>query len=217
MAVDADRVRELAVREFIEPARAEGQSSVTIVARDIHDQLGLNAAHANVCQALAGRKLQKLASVPPPKMAGPMASSTTTFTYDLSGEESSQLQTGPYWFVGSSFGGNNDQTERFLRDGIWEIHTPSDNDAALVRSMEPGQRIAIKAAFVQKHDLPFENRGVDVSVMRIKARGTITANHSTGERVSVDWDPDFAPRDWYFHTYMKTIWRVMPGKPMTDQ
>lgn len=217
MAVDADRVRELAVREFIEPARVKGQSSVTIVARDIHDRLGLNAAHANVCQALAGRKFQKLASVPPPTMAGPMASSTTKFTYDLGGQESAQLQTGPYWFVGSSFGGKNDQTERFLKDGIWEIHTPSDSDAAFVRSMEPGQRIAIKAAFVQKHDLPFENRGADVSVMRIKARGTISANHGTGEQVSVDWDPDFAPRDWYFHTYMKTIWRVMPGKPMTDQ
>ena len=71
--------------------------------------------------------------------------------------------------------------------------------------MEPGQRIAIKAAFVQKYDLPFENRGLDVSVMRIKARGTITENSGSGDRVSVDWDPAFTLREWYFYTYMKTI------------
>ena len=217
MAADADRVRQLALTEFLEPARADGRDSVTIVAREIHDRLGITAAHANVCQALAGRKFQELAGVPAPTMVGPMASSTTTFTYRLDQPRPEPLAPGPYWFVGSSFGGNNDQTERFLRDGIWEIHTPSDSDAAYVRSMDPGQRIAIKAAFVQKHDLPFENRGVDVSVMRIKARGTIIANPGTGDRVSVDWDPNFKPRDWYFYTYMKTIWRVTPEKPSAAQ
>ena len=30
------------------------------------------------------------------------------------------VETRPVWFVGSSFGSNDDQTERFLRGGIWE-------------------------------------------------------------------------------------------------
>ena len=214
---DADRVRSLALSEHIDPARKEGRDTVTIVAREIHDSLGLAAAHANVCQALAGRKFQDMAGVPAPKMDGPMASSTTAFTYRLDEQSATSLAPGPYWFVGSSFGGKNDQTERFLREGMWEIDTPSESDAAVVRSMEPGQSIAIKAAFVQKYELPFENRGVDVSVMRIKARGTITENSGSGDRVSVDWDPAFTPRDWYFYTYMKTIWRVMPAKPMPNQ
>jgi AAA domain (dynein-related subfamily) len=213
----ADRVRQLALLEYIDPSRKNGQIAVTIVARDIHDKLGLTAAHANVCQALAGRKLQEMAKVPAPKIEGPMASSTTTFTYRLEEQNEHDLNPGPYWFVGSSFGGKIDQTERFIRDGIWEIHTPSTNDSQLVRSMEPGQRIAIKAAFVQKRDLPFDNRGVDVSVMRIKARGTITQNPGTGDRVSVDWEPEVISRDWYFYTYMKTIWKIMPGKFMADQ
>lgn len=85
LEADADRIRNLALNDFVAPARAEGRKFVTIVARDIHDRLGLNAAHANVCQALGGRKFQELASVPPPKMEGPMASSTTTFTYELDG------------------------------------------------------------------------------------------------------------------------------------
>ncbi|MEG3087418.1 AAA family ATPase [Sphingomonas sp. PB4P5] len=58
---------------------------MTIVARDVHDRLGLTAAHANVCQALGGRKFQELASVAAPVMKGPVASSTTTFTYELGG------------------------------------------------------------------------------------------------------------------------------------
>lgn len=83
MEADADRIRMFALNDFIGPARAAGQKSVTIIARDVHDRLGLSAAHANVCQALGGRKFQEIANVPPPKMEGPMASSTTTFTYEL--------------------------------------------------------------------------------------------------------------------------------------
>ncbi len=81
-----------------------------------------------------------------------------------------------YWLVGASFGRNEDQVERFRQEGIWEIRTPKDNEAAAVRSMKIGDRIAIKSAFVQKLNLPFDNRGKSVSVMRVKARGTITAN-----------------------------------------
>lgn len=36
MAADADRVRQIALKDFIELARAEGQDSVTIIAREIH-------------------------------------------------------------------------------------------------------------------------------------------------------------------------------------
>ncbi len=58
---------------------------MAIVARDVHDRLGLTAAHANVCQALGGHKFQELASVAAPVMKGPVASSTTTFIYELGG------------------------------------------------------------------------------------------------------------------------------------
>lgn len=115
-----------------------------------------------------------------------------------------------YWFVGASFGGKNDQTDRFLHDSIWEISTPKPAEADLVRSMKVGDRIAIKATFVQKHNLPFENRGQSVSVMRIKARGIITDNPGDGERVSVSWDEEFDPKDWYFYTFRPTIWELHP-------
>ena len=113
-----------------------------------------------------------------------------------------------YWLVGASFGGNDDQVDRFLRDGIWEIQTPKATEAAAVRSMRIGDRIAIKSVFVQLRNLPFDNQDKTVSVMRVKARGVITENDDSGERIRVSWDEDFEPRDWYFHTYRATIWRV---------
>ena len=120
---------------------------------------------------------------------------------------------GPYWFVGASFGGNDDQTQRFLDEDIWQISEPSDRHRDMVRQMKPGERIAIKATFVQRDNLPFDNWGQMISVMRIKARGTITtASNDDGETIGVEWDKGFAPRDWYFYTYQPTIWRVMPDK-----
>ena len=94
------------------------------------------------------------------------------------------------WFVGASFGGTDDQTSRFLSEGIWELKNPTDQDAALVKSMRAGDRIAIKAAYTRKHDLPFDNRGHTVSVMAIKATGTVTDNLGDGER---RWCTDPAP------------------------
>ncbi len=49
--------------------------------------------------------------------------------------------------------------------------------------MRPGDRIAIKAAYTRKHNLPFDNRGEFVSVVGIKAVGTITKNLEDGQVV----------------------------------
>ena len=120
------------------------------------------------------------------------------------------------WFVGASFGGNEDQTQRFLTEGIWELRNPTDKESAQVKSMKSGDRIAIKAAYTRKHDLPFDNRDQTVSVMAIKAIGTITENLQDGERVRVDWSKVEPSREWYFYTYRATVWRVIPGEWMTD-
>jgi 5-methylcytosine-specific restriction protein B len=56
---------------------------VSIRAGDLHDALGLDKAHANVCQALGGSKFQQLAEVPPPRVEGPGQSSTTTYHFSL--------------------------------------------------------------------------------------------------------------------------------------
>ncbi|MCA3175345.1 MAG: AAA family ATPase [Burkholderiales bacterium] len=119
------------------------------------------------------------------------------------------------WFVGASYGGTDDQMPRFLAEGIWE-NGYDDKLLDVVRSMRPGERIAIKSSYTRKHGLPFDSRGRVVSVMGIKAVGTITENLNDGKRVKVDWAKVEPVREWYFYTHRATIWRVLPGEWMND-
>jgi 5-methylcytosine-specific restriction protein B len=119
------------------------------------------------------------------------------------------------WFVGAMYGGTDDQTPRFLTEGIWQNgydHKLLD----IVRSMRPGERIAIKSSYTRRHGLPFDNRGQTVSVMAIKAVGTITENLNDGRTVRVNWTKVDPPREWYFFTGRSTLWRVFPGEWTTD-
>ena len=119
------------------------------------------------------------------------------------------------WFVGASYGGTDDQMPRFLAEGIWE-NGYDDKLLDVVRSMRPGERIAIKSSYTRKHGLPFDSRGRAVSVMGIKAVGTITENLNDGKRVKVDWAKVEPVREWYFYTHRATIWRLLPGEWMND-
>ena len=111
-----------------------------------------------------------------------------------------------HWFVGASWS-EGDQTERFLREGVWQ-NGYEDKFSKLVRQMKPGDRIAIKASFTRKNDVPFENHNRAASVMRIKAIGTITENRDDGLTVEVDWKELDPPKDWYFYTYRTTVARA---------
>ena len=121
-----------------------------------------------------------------------------------------------FWFVGANFGGTEDQTQRFLDEGIWEIRTPNDKESALVKSMAPGDRIAIKSTYVRKNSLPFDNKGNAVSTMAIKAIGTVTENPGDGLSVRVKWNQPITLREWYFYTFRKTVWRVVHGDWAAD-
>ncbi|MFL6845217.1 MAG: P-loop NTPase fold protein [Allosphingosinicella sp.] len=114
-----------------------------------------------------------------------------------------------FWFVGASWdGASEDQTARFLEEGVWE-NGYADRFLDEVRAMQPGERIAIKSTFTQRYNLPFDVRGLPVSVMRIKAVGTIVDNPGTGGSVAVEWQQT-EERDWYFYTNRQTVWRVRP-------
>jgi 5-methylcytosine-specific restriction protein B len=108
-----------------------------------------------------------------------------------------------YWFAGAAWD-DEDQTHSFRKKGIWK-NGYKDRFTDLVARMKPGDRIAIKASFVQKLRLPFDAGGAPVSCMRIKSTGTITGTMEDGRTVTVDWDPLAAARDWYFYTYRSTL------------
>lgn len=113
-----------------------------------------------------------------------------------------------YWLVGAYWDGNDpDQTKRFLEEGVWE-NGYDDKFLEEVRAMQVGDRIAIKAATVQKNGLPFDAHGRSISKLVIKARGTIVKNRADGKTVEVDWEPTFTPKEWYFYTNQQTVWRL---------
>ena len=115
----------------------------------------------------------------------------------------------PTWFVGAAFGGNNDQTDRFIQDSIWE-GGPVERYGDRIASIQPGDRIAIKSWYTRKNGLTFDNHGEFVSVMAIKATGIVLENLGDRRSLRVDWTPIDPPREWYFYTFNGTIWRVPP-------
>ena len=118
----------------------------------------------------------------------------------------------PCWFVGASYSGTGDQTERFLTEGIWENDFEDDHpNVAMTKTIQSGDPIAIKSAYVRKHDLSFDSRNQFVSVMAIKAIGTVLENIGDGHTVKVKWDKEATTREWYFFTNRGTVWKVSPG------
>ena len=55
----------------------------------------------------------------------------------------------PYWFVGASYGGTNDQTARFLQEGTWD-NGRQRFSMKQVNSMQSGDQIAIKSHIHKK-------------------------------------------------------------------
>ena len=94
----------------------------------------------------------------------------------------------PAWFVGASYGRTDNQASHFLREGIRE---DGYHDCYIdgVMSVRPGDDIATKATYVKKHNLSFDNRGHAVSVMPIKAVGTVSENAGNGGHLKVNWTP----------------------------
>jgi 5-methylcytosine-specific restriction protein B len=121
----------------------------------------------------------------------------------------------PTWFVGAS-GDLGDYSQRFVKEGVWE-NGYADRYLDVVRSMQVGDRIAIKSSYTRKRGLPFDNKGQTVSVMAIKATGVITENLNDGRHLRVDWTPIDPAREWYFNTHRGTIWRVVPDNWMSDE
>ena len=115
--------------------------------------------------------------------------------------------TKSYWFVGAAYSGTEDQTERFIQEGIWEARGKQSD---LVKTIKAGEKIAIKSTYTRKKGVPFDNRGHTVSVMAIKAIGIVIENLGDGKALKVDWEEDTTVREWYFFTSRNTVWKIVP-------
>lgn len=112
-----------------------------------------------------------------------------------------------YWFLSAKFSGGVDQTERFIKMGIWE-NGYENKFLNIVRSISVGDQVAIKSTYNLKNNLPFNNKGQLVSVMEIKAIGIVTKNHQDGKLLEIDWQQTNLNKKWYFFTNVASIWRV---------
>ena len=107
-----------------------------------------------------------------------------------------------YWLVGSIIDGV-DKTDEFIKNGYWE-HGFDHKYIKRIKTIKAGDKIAIKSSYVRKHNLPFDNHGKAVSVMKIKAIGTVTKNNGDGKKIYVNWDKNFIPKELYGFSYRNT-------------
>lgn len=110
------------------------------------------------------------------------------------------------WYVGAVIN-SIDMLDTFVAEGRWE-NGYKNKHIDEVNSMKPGDKIAIKSAYTRKN-VPFKTNGTTVSVMGIKAIGTITSNSGDGRNVSVKWEKVFDPvKEWFFFTMRNVLWHV---------
>lgn len=120
-----------------------------------------------------------------------------------------------YWLAGYSFGGNNSQQERFIKDGIWEggykdIENRNPNLLKDAKAISKGDVIILKSSSVKgaNRNLPF---------LRIKAIGVVTSDiiiyeegDETKFRCSVDYintdEKDFDGK--VYGAYRRTLHRA---------
>lgn len=96
-----------------------------------------------------------------------------------------------YWVVGAMWGGQEDQSEKFIRRGYWFLGWSDDEQPAqanLRDQMRPGDRIAIKRMLGQWSPN-----------IAVRARGVIKEIDEDDKRVYVDW-------------FVKRLEREVPSK-----
>ena len=119
----------------------------------------------------------------------------------VAARDDDELEPIPYaWYVGATGHDDNgewkDYSEQYISEGRWE-NGWDDKFVEDVKSMQVGDRIAIKAAYTKKNGLPFNNNGKVVGVMGIKAIGVITENSQDGKHIKVDWTRIAPAKEWY--------------------
>ena len=106
------------------------------------------------------------------------------------------------WYVGATNGKDEDYSEQFIAENRWE-NGWEDRFIDEVKSMKPGDRIAIKSTGRMKYNLPFNNNGQWVGFADIKAIGIISSNPGDGKNISVQWKKVEPTKRWF--TFMGAI------------
>jgi hypothetical protein len=105
---------------YVIPARRSGIPTFTVVAGEVHNELGFHGRVPLVCQALGSKKLLEENGLVLEKMEGPPSGLSTTvrFTYRLAGGDPAKPVQHPLWKlqgIGKAMYGNLGGGESFLR------------------------------------------------------------------------------------------------------
>ena len=120
----------------------------------------------------------------------------SAFGYEVKDKQESQNIS--YYVLGASWDGD-DQTERFIKNGIWE-NGYEDKFLDVVNGVNTGDRVAIKSSYATKDRK---------SILRIKAIGTVIKNVKNGRRLDIKWDNNFPSFDLEgYGAYRNTIQKV---------
>ena len=79
----ADRIRQFAIDQYIDSARADGRVETTVRAGDVHKSMGLSNAMPAVCSAIGSKKFGELAGVSLRERTGPTNGANVYFKFDL--------------------------------------------------------------------------------------------------------------------------------------
>lgn len=111
------------------------------------------------------------------------------------------------WYVGATGYNDNDEytdfSEQYIAEHRWE-NRYDQKYTEIVKTMQVGDRIVIKASYTKKNNLPFDNHGKVISVMAIKAIGTITKNYGDGKNIDVDWEKVEPIKEWFGDGVLRT-------------
>ncbi len=80
----AEEIRSCAISQYVLPARQQGEKTVTLTARAIHDGLSLDSRSPAVCGAIDAQKFAEAADVVLISREGPHQSSTVAWHFRLS-------------------------------------------------------------------------------------------------------------------------------------
>lgn len=103
-----------------------------------------------------------------------------------------------YFLVGSIWN-NEDQIARFIENNIWE-NGYDDKYLDVIKSISKGSKIAIKSSYTKQKI---------ISVLKIKAIGTVIKNYNNGINLDVEWEKNFNEFETDFSGgYRRTIHRL---------
>ncbi|WP_206049395.1 hypothetical protein [Novosphingobium sp. PC22D] len=159
-----------------------------------------------MCQVLDGKIFAKEAHVKLVSRKGPDRSSTVRyrFTFDHSHN--------PVWLV-TALDGQVDGLGGFLERGDWHLLYDSGHKYnRMLREMRPGDRIVMRDFLANQRTPPFENNGVPVTAMKIRATGIVKTASTDGISIDVDWTRLPEERLWWLYTSNATIWSL----PLTE-